>query len=298
MQILNGGMVHHKMNRDSENTDVSRKGVLKFIHVISTGWFVLCVSFLIVAGLRQAGVRWWVIFSLSGYSAVLVFLLTSIYLFAVFRGVVRSQKTEIEHPLSSSIHYLVFYDLSPFLGMLAGSACVFDDNGLAQHLNTIAFGSLATTFLVWIVVDPAVGLFEMLLPVSRKHRTQRLAEDRTLRQKRRIENEQLLAELRHTAKLNQQKWSGFIEPMAEKLAELIANFQPVSKHTEGHIVQIGAEAWRLGGITCMRQLHERAVKIYSRQDVAEYFIDHIAIWWDGIGSWREPALSQSLYKIA
>ena len=234
-------MVHHKMNRDSENTDVSRAGVLRFIHVFSTGWFVLCVCFLIVTGLRQAGVHWWVIFSLSGYSVVLVFLLISIYLFAVFRGVVRSQKTDIEHPLSNSIYYLVFYDVSPFLGMLAGLACVFDESSTAHHLNTIAFGSLATTFLVWIIVDPAIGLFEMLLPASREHRTQRLAEARVLRQRRRIESEQLLAELQHAVELNQQKWSGLIEPMAEKLAELIASFQPGSKYTEGHIVQIGAD---------------------------------------------------------
>ena len=37
-------------------------------------------------------------------------------------------------------------------------------------------GTLKTTFIVWIVIDPLVGVIEMLLPESREHRAERLAE--------------------------------------------------------------------------------------------------------------------------
>ena len=93
---------------------------LKRVHLASTVWFIVCVGHILVLALRQAGVNWWVVFSLSGYGVLIVLLLISLYLFAIFRGVARSQKTEIEHPLTTTIYYSVFYDISPFLGLLAG----------------------------------------------------------------------------------------------------------------------------------------------------------------------------------
>jgi len=94
----------------------------KWLHFASTGWFMLCVGYILVSALRQAGVHWWVIFSLSGFSAIFVFLLIGLYLFAIFRGVDRNQKIEIEHPLTNTNYYLAFYDISPLLGGFAISA--------------------------------------------------------------------------------------------------------------------------------------------------------------------------------
>ncbi len=79
-----------------------RKRIFKLIHFASTAWFVVCAAFLITLAMRQVGAAWWLIFSLSGYSAVLTFVLVSIYLFAVYRGVVRS-RIEQEYPLTSSV---------------------------------------------------------------------------------------------------------------------------------------------------------------------------------------------------
>ena len=83
------------------------KKILKLLHIAGTGWFVLCVAALLVIVLREAQVRWWVIFSLSGYSAVFCFVLISLYLFAIFRGTVRNAKTDSQHPLTSSISYML-----------------------------------------------------------------------------------------------------------------------------------------------------------------------------------------------
>ena len=159
---------------------MSRRDTLKLVHFVSTGWFVLCFGYILIAALREAGFKWWVIFSLSGHSALLVFLLISLYLFAVFRGIDRSQKIEIEHPLTGTGYYAVFYDVSPFLGGLAGCLGMIGVSRISELLSGIALGTLATTFLVWIVVDPTIGVVERLLPGSRRHRLERLAQARAL----------------------------------------------------------------------------------------------------------------------
>ena len=99
---------------------MSWKKTSKLVHFFSTIWFVLSAAYVFVLVLLQAGKSWWVITSLSSYSVLMAFLLISLYLFAVFRGVSRSQKSLIEHPLTTSVYYSFFYDVSPFLGALAG----------------------------------------------------------------------------------------------------------------------------------------------------------------------------------
>ena len=97
-----------------------RRDELKKAHIAGTVWFALAVSYIFVLALRQAGVRWWVVFSLSGHGVLIVAVLVSLYLFAIFRGISSSQNVEIEHPLTSSTYYAAFYLLTPFLGGLAG----------------------------------------------------------------------------------------------------------------------------------------------------------------------------------
>ena len=84
------------MSNHPLQTDMTKQRLLKVIHLLSTIWFILCTGYLLILALRQAGVHWWVIFSLSGHSAVLVFTLLSLYLFAFFRGTSRSQLIETE----------------------------------------------------------------------------------------------------------------------------------------------------------------------------------------------------------
>jgi len=289
---------------------MSRRSALKLVHLAGMVWFVLCVCFILVLALRQAGVNWWVIFSLSGHSALLIFLLISLYLFAIFKGIDRSQKIAIEHPLTSTIYYMVFYDVSPFLGALAGcvgliglakvsefalAGCV-GLIGLAkvsELLLVIALGTLATTFLVWIVVDPAIGFVERLLPTSRKHRLERLAQVRAMRQKRQEERRRLLVEILAQAEQDRRRREQVLQSPAGRLAELLANDGAGGQRAEGEAVGIGVSAWQMGGLSCMRQLHAMAMDLCRQKYQDKRIVDYISIWWDGIGSWRTPSLTAS-----
>jgi hypothetical protein len=268
--------------------------VLKLVHFSSTAWLVASAGILLILALRQAGASWWLIFSLSGYSAVLIFLLISLYLFAIFRGVVHPAKRE--HPLTTSIYYMTFYDVSPFLGVLAGVMSTLGSSNTVQQLATICDGSLATTFFVWIVLDPVIGSIEMMLPASRASRRQRQNLAKAIREKQQVDNEQLLARLQEEEALKEQHLGQFLPPLAEKLADLLDEYITYGRSVEPEVIQIGARAWRLDGIICMRQLHEMAIETCRKQFHGRHFIDHIAIWWDGIGNWRGPMLSDTLRK--
>ncbi len=150
--------------------------LLKRIHLVATIWLMSCTVYLLAVTLRQAGLQWWQIFPLSGHSALVILLLVSLYLSAFFRGADGARYIEIEHPLTSSDCYLGFYVSTPLLGGLAALLAATGVPDAGRLLFSIAMGTLGTTFLVWIVIDPAAGAVEMLLPASRRHRTERLAE--------------------------------------------------------------------------------------------------------------------------
>ena len=92
---------------------MTRHRTLKLIHLAGRAWFLLWVGYILVFALRQAGVHWWIIFSVSGHSTLLALLMVSLYSFALFRGVGRSQTIEAEHPLTSTDYYMVFYIIAP-----------------------------------------------------------------------------------------------------------------------------------------------------------------------------------------
>jgi hypothetical protein len=261
--------------------------ILKRIHFASTAWFVACAAFLLVLAMRQAGAGWWLIFSLSGYSLILTFVLVSIYLFAVYRGVVRSDISQ-EYPLTSSVSYMAFYDLCPFLGAAAGLLSGAAQAGMKDLLSTVAMGSLATTFFVWVIVDPAIGLVEMCLPASRRLRRARLEAARQERQARQLESERMLEDLQRREALHYQQWQPVLEPMAERLAAILEADQLALTRNEAEAVELGAAAWRLGGLACMRRLHEMARAEHVRHSSTRV-VDYVAIWWDGIGTWRGPS---------
>ncbi|MFA5238840.1 MAG: hypothetical protein WC476_03920 [Phycisphaerae bacterium] len=272
---------------------MSRPKKAKLIHLASTAWFMLCTGYIFVLALRQAGVRWWVIFSLSGYSVLLVFLLVSLYLFAIFRGVSSNQEIEAEHPLTNTNYYAMLYAVAPFLGSLAGCIGMIGENRISQFLLGIALGTLGATFLVWVIVDPVTGLLEMLLlPASRKHRAERLAQAKAQREERQKENERLLAEILAKEQLAHRSWQQLLKPLAEKLATLLAakgnNFQ----EAEREAVDIGVYAWQTGGLGCMRQLRDMTIEIYRKKYQDSMIVDYVSNWWDGIGSWRNSSLCQ------
>ena len=264
---------------------------LKMIHLASTAWFILCIGYILVLALWQAGVKWWVIFSVSGYSALLIFLLVSLYLFAIFRGVGSSQKIEVEHPLTNADYYAVLYVVAPFLGGLAGCIGMIGEDRTSQFLLGIALGTLGTTFLVWVIVNPVTGLLEMLLPpASRKHRAERLAQAKAQREEKQKERERLLAEVLAKEQLAQRNWQQVLEPYAKKLAELLTASETDFRKAEREAVDIGVNAWQTGGLSCMRQLRDMAIEICRKKYQDSMIVDYVSSWWDGIGSWRSPSL--------
>jgi len=269
-----------------------RRKILRSIHLAATLWFVVCVGYIFVLGLRQAGVRWWVVFSLSGHGALVIFLLVSLYLFAVYRGISSTQKVQIEHPLTSTPYYNMFYVIAPFLGGLAGCLGMIGiDTTVGHFLSIVALGTLATTFLVWVIVDPVVGLMEMLLPpTSRKHRAERLAAARVQRQERQREREHLLAEVLAKEEANVRRWQDVLKPQAEKLAALLISGEADFENAERQAADIGVTAWQTGGLVCMRALRNMAIEISRQNNPGKTIVDYVTIWWDGIGSWRSPSL--------
>ena len=148
--------------------------LLKRVHLVATIWFIACVGYLLAMAFHQAGLKWWLIFSLSGHSALGLILLVSLYLFAFYRGADRARYGEAEHPVTSSDYYLVFYVSAPLLGGLAAVLSTANAPNVGRTLSAVAMGTLATTFVVWIVIDPVAGMIESLLPASRRHRAQRI----------------------------------------------------------------------------------------------------------------------------
>jgi hypothetical protein len=270
---------------------MTKHRTLKLIHLASTAWFILCIGYILVFALRQAGVHWWIIFSVSGHSTLLVLLLVSVYSFALFRGVGRSQTIEAEHPLTRTNYYMVFYLVSPILGSLAGCVGMIGVNAMKQFLLGVALGTLGTTFLVWVIVDPVTALLEMLLPAaSRKHREERLAQAKAKREKRQKDRELLIAEVLANEELDRRRWREVLKPQAEKLAGLLTANSFNFGQAEREAADIGVKAWQIGGLVCMRQLRDMAIDLYRQKTGNTAVVDYISSWWDGIGSWRIPSL--------
>jgi hypothetical protein len=267
-----------------------RRDELRITHIASTAWFILCVGYILVLSLRQAGVRWWVVFSLSGHGVLIILVLVSLYLLAIFRGISSSQKVLPEHPLTSTIYYAVFYVVAPFLGSLAGLLGMIGTNSISQFLLGIAMGTLGTTFLVWVIVDPVICLFEMILPVSRKHRTLRLTRAKAEREEKQKAKVRLLEEVFEKEESDRLYWQEVLKPQAEKLAGLLTADIPDITKVEHEAVSIGVSAWQTGGLSCMRELRDMAIAICKQKHQNRATIDYISFWWDGIGNWRAESL--------
>lgn len=274
---------------------MSGQRIVKLIHLAGTAWFILCVAYILVLALRQAGVRWWIIFSLSGHSVLIIFLLISLYLFAILRGVSKAQAIEFEHPLTSTNYYKGFYITAPFLGGLAGCLGMIGEHRFVQFTAGIALGTFLATFLVWVILDPATGFLEMLLlPACRKHRAERLTRAKAEREKKQKNRGRLLAEILAREESNYHHLQQVLRPQAEKLAGLLTNNEADFEQAEHEAVEIGLKAWQMGGLGCMRELHKTAIAISKQKNQDELLIDHIPFWWDGIGTWRASSLDKTI----
>jgi len=267
---------------------MAARRALKLTHMVSTIWFMACVGYMLVLTLHQVGFKWWLIFSLSGHSAIAVLVLISVYLFALVRDMSGSQQIQVEHPFTSTYSYIGFYVAAPLLGGLAGIFGMIGASDLSRYVMGVALGTLGTTFCVWVVLDPVIGLIETLLPPSRRHRAQRLAQVELEHKARQQKREKLLADAVTREELERERRRQILQPEAQHLAALLAEDAP-GEHAEQEAVDIGAHAWHLGGLSCMRQLREMAVAIAERKAGHSKAADHIAYWWDGIGDWRRPS---------
>jgi len=273
---------------------------LRWIHLLSTVWFIAGIGFILVLILREVGFQWWLIFSMSGPSALVVFLLISVYLFALYRGMGEAQQIEAEHPLTTTSYYMALYVAAPLLGGLAGTLGMLGVTEPVQFLLGVALGTLGTTSVFWVVVDPAVGMLEMLLPASRQHRDQRVAQAEAQRRARQEYRELLLAEAFAREERERQQWQQKLQPQAQRLAALLACETADAARAEQEAVDIGAQAWQLGGLNCMRQLHEMTIQAARDRKQrtesegqeslpASVSSDYLSSWWDGIGDWRKPS---------
>ncbi len=199
---------------------------------------------------------------------------------------------QTEHALTSTDYYRAFYVITPLLGGLAGCLGMMGISTVGQFASGVALGTLGTTFLVWVIVDPLTGLVEMLLlPASRRHRAERLAQAKTLRQKRQKNRERLLTEVLVKAELERRHWQKVLKPQAEKLAGLLTADEIDFKQVEPEAVGIGVNAWQVGGLNCMRELRDMAIAIANRENRDKSIVDFVGVWWDGIGSWRQSPLA-------
>jgi hypothetical protein len=233
---------------------------LRWAHLLSTVWFIACVGYILVWKLGQAGFRWWQIVSLSWPSALMVLLLVSLYLFALYRGIGEAQQIKIEHPLTTTGYYIALYVAAPVLGGLAGILGMVGETRTSQFLLGVGVTTLYMTCVVWVAIDPAVGLVEMLLPASRKHRTERLAQAEAQRRAHQEKREHLLAEAFAREERDRQQWQQKLQAQAQRLAVLLACDAEGFARAEHEAIDIGAQAWHLGGLSCMRQLHEMTIQ--------------------------------------
>ncbi|MBN1507001.1 MAG: hypothetical protein JW955_09150 [Sedimentisphaerales bacterium] len=266
----------------------ARRG-LKLTHVASTIWFVVCVGYILVWTLRERGFQWWLIFSLSGHSAIAIFVLVSVYLFALVRDMSGTQQIRVEHPFTSTHYYMGFYVAAPLLGGLAGVFGMIGAANLSRYILGIALGTLGTTFCVWVVLDPVIGLIEMLLPPSRRHRSERLAQAEAERKARQEKRDRLLADAANKEEREHERWRQILQPEAQRLAALLTDDAPGGT-VQQEAVDIGARAWHLGGLSCMRQLREMALAMVAERTGPARTTDYVSYWWDGIGDWRRPSL--------
>ena len=143
--------------------------------------------------------------------------------------------------------------------------------------------------MVWVIVDPLVGLLEpFVLSTSREHRVERIAQAKVLRQKQNENRDNLLREVLVKEKLEHEQWREELIPIAEQLASMLISDEVDFDRRQCEAIGMGVNAWRIGGLSCMKELRNMAIDLAEQKNKS--FVDYTGLWWDGIGSWRQPTL--------
>jgi hypothetical protein len=265
---------------------LSRQG-MKNLHLAGTLWFVLSVGFILAEGLRREGYDWGVIFFLAGPYAVTLFVLVSLYLFALFRG--GNQGYAEEHPLTASNHYWVLYMSAPLLGAFTGVLyAAVNEQAINKFVLSIALATFHVTFASWVILDPILASLETFAPRGRVHRAKRLEKQRAERLEKQANRDALLQVLIQKESENEAIWTQTLTQYVPELCDLLETNQSEFKNAERRAAEIAVEAWRLGGLACMQFLHGRTLSMYQERHPDRLVADYIINWWDGIGAWRNP----------
>ena len=265
--------------------------IRRYLHMAGTAWFATCMVCVLVLSLRQANVRWMVLFPLAGPGALALLLLISIYLFAIFRGISGTHTLVAEHPITSTRYYKGFYVTTPFWGSLAGCLGTTEFRPVSEFLLTVALGSLFMTFLVWVIMDPTIGLLEtMVSPSARRALVRRRAQERHEAKARNLKRETLLQQVLSNQQQQAERLRSVLEPKAKRLAGLLAQETTESVDLERQIVELGLEAWQEGGKEGMQVLLDRALELCKGR--AAVIGDWPVLWWDGVGSWHKSLATQ------
>ncbi len=266
------------------------KRTLKLIHLTGTFFFLASIAFILVLALRQRDVSWWVIFSLTGHTAFMGLLLLCIYLFAMFRGVSGSPEPK-EHPLTSSVYYMSLYVCSPYLGLAAGLIAMAGVGSPTKFFLGVSLGTFCATFIGWVILDPLVGLLESLLPASRSNRAIRHAKILIQKKNADAARKLVLKQVLKAEEISRKRWEEELTVHAEKLASLVVG-NSANDDAEAVAASIGIKAWSMGGLTCMKFLHEMALDICRTETTKSgtEIVDTIPMWWDGIGRWQNTSI--------
>jgi hypothetical protein len=239
-----------------------------------------------VSALRAAGVGWLVIFSLSGQSAAILFLFMTVYLFAIFRGASRAGALLVEHPLTGSKQYLEVYSLMPFLGGIVGLLSMIGVGNRFEVAAGCALGTLLSTFVLWIVIDPLLGAVELLVPSCQAAYDSRKAQEAAIRKEEQADRDKMLRDLAEDEVQKHRQWQVAFAGEAETLATLLRQATEGKKVDVRTAIEVGLLAWQSGGVECMQFLRERANEMVRRSDERESRYDFLAHWWHGVGGWR------------
>jgi hypothetical protein len=102
-----------------------------------------------------------------------------------------------------------------------------------------------------------------------------------------------LAELLAREDSDVSRWQESLKSQAQKLAELLMAEKIDFQNAEREAIEIGAAAWRTGGISCMRALRDTAIGISKQGSPDRAVVDYITVWWDGVGNWRSPSIHKA-----
>ncbi len=266
----------------------------KRFHFLNTLLFILCIAGIAVQSLRQAGVDWWVIFSISGYSSVTVIFFLCVYLFAIFRSVHSFIEPDIEHPVTCLKIYKVIYCFTPTLGFLTGVCAQIgleEELALKAIIINSAMGSFVVTMLFWVLLDPLITIMESYTPASKASRNARIEKAKAEKEKVINQRKQLLEDLAIKEKAERQEQKLLLDNSADELSDLIlSGVRGSAGASHPEIINLGVKAWQLGGLKCMRLLRDMAWEKCNQKGLRPGIIDEVDYWWDGIGDWRASSL--------